>query len=148
MTLIEFIKRLESMDPNELLPIGIRNPHSYRGYYNELAFEPTDPIPVREAIKVAASASGMTFTAYKGGEYTMTNKTNCWLANWSELGEEIDCLFEDGDRHRVQLENAELRLENERLRAALREIAENPTGGVGCNPEGFVKKARAALEVK
>lgn len=35
-----------------------------------------------------------------------------------------------------------------RLRAALREIAEHPTGGVGCNPEGFVKAARAALEGK
>lgn len=36
--------------------------------------------------------------------------------------------------------------EIERLRAALRAIAEHPTGGVGCNPEGFVQDARAALE--
>ena len=28
---------------------------------------------------------------------------------------------------------------------ALREIAEQPTGGIGCNPEGFVKIARARL---
>jgi hypothetical protein len=35
--------------------------------------------------------------------------------------------------------------EIERLRAALVRIGYHPTGGTGCNPEGFVETARAAL---
>ena len=35
--------------------------------------------------------------------------------------------------------------EIERLRGALVRIGYHPTGGTGCNPEGFVEIARAAL---
>lgn len=142
MTLIEFIKRLKSMDPNELLPVGIRNPHSYRGFYDELAFEPTDPIPVNEAIKVAESAIGMTFTAYKGGEYKMSGKTNCWLAEWGELGDEIDCMFCAGDSRIKQLE-----LEIERLRAALRDMLKIAEGWpmTASYLDQITKAAHAAL---
>ena len=44
--------------------------------------------------------------------------------------------------------NAEIALNARHFAEALREIAEHPTGGIGCNPEGFVKAARAALEGK
>jgi hypothetical protein len=36
--------------------------------------------------------------------------------------------------------------ENKRLREVLGEIANHPTGGIGCNPVQFVEAARAALK--
>lgn len=36
--------------------------------------------------------------------------------------------------------------EIERLRSALREITNHPTGGVGCNPQTFVEIASKALK--
>lgn len=39
-----------------------------------------------------------------------------------------------------------LRKRMQKLEDALREIANHPTGGVGCNPQTFVETARKALE--
>ena len=49
---------------------------------------------------------------------------------------------------RLRAWNAEIALNARHFAEVLREIAEHPTGGVGCNPEVFVKAARTALEGK
>jgi hypothetical protein len=67
------------------------------------------------------------------------------------LKAEVDFLGGELAAARAEIErlrawNAEIALNARHFAEALREIAEHPTGGVGCNPEGFVRAARAALE--
>ena len=89
MILKELIDFLESKDPTIILPLGFNNPDSYRGYYEELAFEPAENISIGEMLKCAIEALGSTYTGYKGGEYTMGEYTDVYLANWGETGESI-----------------------------------------------------------
>lgn len=80
MTLDELISALDSEDPNRLLPLGFSNPHSFRGSYCDLAFEPTANVTVGRMLADARSARGATYGGYKGGEYTMDGLTDCWLS--------------------------------------------------------------------
>lgn len=90
MTLDELINALHEQDPALVLPRGFANPHSYRGFFDELAFEPTENVTVGSMLGACWSARGETYTACKGGEYTMTGDTPCWLAlHGSNGGEEI-----------------------------------------------------------
>jgi hypothetical protein len=74
------ITRLEQEDPNRVLPIGFANPHSYRGYYEQLAFEPVRDISVGDMLTAARAALGTTFEGWKGGDYLMIESTDCWIS--------------------------------------------------------------------
>lgn len=80
MTLDELIAALEAEDPDKVLPLGFTNPHSWRGVYSELAFEPTADVTVGRMLADAQSALGATYEGWKGGDYTMDGLTDCWLA--------------------------------------------------------------------
>jgi hypothetical protein len=80
MTLSELIAALEAADPALKVPLGFSNPHSYRGDYMDLAFEPTANVTVGEMLADARSALGSTYQGWKGGDYTMGKYTDCWLA--------------------------------------------------------------------
>ena len=84
MYLGELIQKLEEADPNLTVRMGFGSPHSYRGYYDELAFEPAPNVPVGSMLKAARSALGKTFTGYKGGEFTMDKYTNVWISRYGE----------------------------------------------------------------
>jgi len=80
MYLKELIAVLEAEDPARVIPLGFCEPHSYRGYYEQLAFEPAENIAVGEMLAAAKSALGATYQGYKGGDFTMTDYTDCWLS--------------------------------------------------------------------
>lgn len=80
LTLGEIIARLEQEDPARLLPLGFANPHSYRGDYFELAFEPVRDVTVGEVLAEARFAVGATFQGWKGGDYTMNELSDCWIS--------------------------------------------------------------------
>lgn len=80
MTLGELIEALEAEPKDKLVFHGFNNPHSYRGYYNDLAFEPAQDITVGEMLEAARSAVGKTFTGYKGGDFKMDTYTDVWLS--------------------------------------------------------------------
>jgi len=80
MTLEELIAALEAADPNLCLPLGFSHPHSYRGDYMDLAFEPTANVTVGEMLADARSALGATYQGWKGGDFEMRGWTTCWLA--------------------------------------------------------------------
>jgi hypothetical protein len=82
MSLGGIIARLEREDPARVLPIGFADPHSYRGYYEQLAFEPRRNISIGDMLEAARSALGATFEGYKGGEYTMHEYTECWISHY------------------------------------------------------------------
>lgn len=75
--LIEVLKRLPAD-----LPVGLGRAHSYRGYYDQLSFEPMEGVTAAQALAEAQAAVGRTFTGYKGGEYTMDEHTDCWVSPW------------------------------------------------------------------
>lgn len=91
MTLGELIEILSSAE-NKIVPVGFLNPRSYRGYYDNLAFEPAEDVSVSQMLDAAKSALGKTFTGYKGGEYLMTKETECYIANYGCCGEELGLL--------------------------------------------------------
>lgn len=89
MRLADLISWLEQRDPNIVVPCGFHYPHSYRGYYDELAFQPKANTTVGEMLQCARSALGKTFTGYKGGEYRMKDYTGVHLAYYGHEGEGI-----------------------------------------------------------
>lgn len=93
MVLQELIAFLEARDPSITAPMGFGRPHSYRGFYEQLAFEPTPNVTVGQMLTAARLALGMTFTGYKGGEYEMGEYTTVNLANYGETGEEIGSIL-------------------------------------------------------
>lgn len=88
MTLSELIGALEAEDPDLLLPLGFSNPHSYRGIYEDLAFEPVADVTIGQMLADARSALDATYEAWKGGEYTMREYADCWLAEEGRGGGE------------------------------------------------------------
>jgi hypothetical protein len=80
MTLQELIAFLECQDPDLVVPLGFGSPHSYRGFYSELAFEPAADVTVRAMLEAAQSALGRSYEGWKGGSYIMDAGTPCWLA--------------------------------------------------------------------
>jgi hypothetical protein len=89
MTLGELIAALAAAPAGKAVAHGFGNPHSYRGYYDEVAFEPARNITVGDMLAAARSALGATFQGWKGGDYVMKEYTDCWLATEGDCGETI-----------------------------------------------------------
>lgn len=89
MMLKQLIENLEQLDPNLVVPNGFGNPHSYRGYYEDLAFEPMENVTVGQMLADAKESLGKTFTGYKGGEFKMGEYTDVFLAEHGYCGEEL-----------------------------------------------------------
>lgn len=79
LTLGDLIAALEAADPAQRVPLGFTEPHSYRGYYDELAFEVTADVTVGAMLADARSALGATYQGWKGGDYPMDADTPVWL---------------------------------------------------------------------
>lgn len=96
MTLGALIERLEAL-PQDLLVEGICDPHSYRGYYQDLAFETSaSKIPVSQALQVCRDCMGEVFQGYKGGDYQMGRQTPVWLASEGCCGQKVVALTDEG----------------------------------------------------
>jgi hypothetical protein len=89
MTLGELIAALEAAPADRIIRNGFESPHSYRGWYERLAFEPANNIRVGDMLDDARGALGRVFMGYKGGDYRMYGHTEVYLANYGECGEEI-----------------------------------------------------------
>lgn len=85
VTLGELVAALEPIWGHRI-ELGLAHPHSYRGSYNYVAFYPAEDVPVEEMLLEARGAIGSTFTAYKGGDYTMTAETPVYVAEWGSTG--------------------------------------------------------------
>jgi hypothetical protein len=90
MTLGELINALEDHDPAKIVPTGFNSPHSYRGCYEDLAFEPAANATVGDMLADARAALGTTYEGWKGGQFTMRDYTDCWLSQKGDAsGESI-----------------------------------------------------------
>jgi hypothetical protein len=82
MILKDLIYLLKQVPTDTPVAKGFGAPMSYRGYYERLAFRPVDDTTAGEMLRHAESAVGETFYGYKGGEYTMSLKTICHVADY------------------------------------------------------------------
>lgn len=82
----EFIEILKTADQEALVNLG--NPHSYRGYYADLALEPLNgaPIKVSQLIEQLTLTLDTFETGYKGGEFLMSADTPLWIAHYGGTG--------------------------------------------------------------
>lgn len=96
MTLGKMLSVLSKMPPDALVD-EIVYPHSYRGYYDDLAFERRGgKIAALEALKLCQSAMGKVFRGYKGGDFMMGELTPVWIAVCGNTGQRLIGIREDG----------------------------------------------------
>lgn len=86
LTLKELIAYLEQYSPETMPKQGFGNPHSYRGYYHCLAFEPMEGVTVAQMLEDAKNAIGSTYEGYKGGDYEMDGNTSVYIAHYGSTG--------------------------------------------------------------
>lgn len=79
MDLGRLINELAEADQDYVAKFGFRTPHSWRGDYMQLAFEPAENVTVASMLANARSALGATFIGYKGGYFTMNEDTDCYI---------------------------------------------------------------------
>lgn len=66
---------------------NLTNPHSYRGYYEDLAFELGEGAKSRkEMLEFCKNLVGKTFEGYRGGSYKMSYDAPLWVANCGDCG--------------------------------------------------------------
>ena len=91
LTLGNLISYLENMEDH--LVANLSHPHSYRGYYSDLAFEQgTGKTSSKDFLATCKKLVGRVFVGYKGGEYKMTLTTPLWVANWGVCGRPLIAL--------------------------------------------------------
>jgi hypothetical protein len=123
MTLQQLIERLRSEPRDLVVHHGFSSPHSYRGYYNQLAFQPAEGVTVGEMLADAEWALGKTFQGYRGGDFTMLACTPVWLAQYGCTGHELDEAWLVGVLHAASFVDERRELEQSPSEAAM--IREN-----------------------
>ena len=82
----DILDAFQQLDQDLILPIGLAEPHSYRGDYMDLAFEAVSDATVGDVTNMLGSCIGATFEGYKGGDYRMTRNSWCWIAPYGTSG--------------------------------------------------------------
>jgi hypothetical protein len=95
MRLENLISYLEALDPKQKVSFGFNCPHSYRGDYSELAFEPCKDTTVGNMLGIAKDSLGKEFIGYKGGDFEMGGYTRVYLANYGDTGEGLSVYLLD-----------------------------------------------------
>ena len=79
LTLGGLIDKLGEGNPSLMVPLSA--PHSYRGYYTDLAFEPGETL-LGELLSKCKVVLGTTMTGYKGGEFLMDKDVPLWVSEY------------------------------------------------------------------
>lgn len=89
MTLGKLIDQLEGM-PDGASVQALQSPRSYRGYYQDLAFErEAGEMPAAALLAICKKCMGEVFQGYKGGDFVMGRNTAIWIAAYGNCGEKI-----------------------------------------------------------
>jgi hypothetical protein len=90
MTLLELIHKLETLNPSAKVR-GFGTPHSYRGYYSDLAFDPSEASEktAHELAVEVRNCLGQTYEGYKGGDFYMGKTTPLWIAMYGMCGDKL-----------------------------------------------------------
>jgi hypothetical protein len=96
LTLGKLIEALEVMPSDAQVP-NLREPGSYRGYYEDLYFEIGDG--TRSAADLLAECRkcmGAVFHGYKGGDFVMGALTPLWVATYGCCGQKLIAVHQGG----------------------------------------------------
>jgi hypothetical protein len=108
MSIQELYETILHFDQGVTLFSAPSKPHSYRGYYERLAFEPSIVnSTIGEFRTMLIDCIGKTFTGYKGGKFTMCKDTIVHLAHCGSTGGEIIGLVAKADGVHVLTEENE-----------------------------------------
>jgi hypothetical protein len=67
--------------------LGVSSPHSYRGYYSDLAIEPSEQgLKVGELLDALYEVLDTELTGYKGEEFLMDSSVPVWVSFYGSLG--------------------------------------------------------------
>jgi len=89
ITLGDLIEWLEKQDQTLVVKDGFGSPHSDRGDYYDLAFDPLPEAKISEMLKHARNADGEIFQGYKGGDFKMDRDTRVHIGEYGECGDPI-----------------------------------------------------------
>ena len=83
---------------------GPSKPHSYRGYYSDLAFGTVSyEVTADYFLDQLKESLGAVFEGYKGGMYTMDKNTPLWVADYGSCGRAIIAWYFDDDEQELIL---------------------------------------------
>lgn len=85
---------LNMKDDSFVFTEGFSNVHSYRGYYDEVSFEPASDVALSFVKLQITSALNVTHIGYKGGEYNYDSDTPAHLAYYGCVSEESSANLE------------------------------------------------------
>ena len=93
MTLGSLISALEAMPPDAVVA-NIGAPHSYRGYYCDLAFELSPGTrPAKDLLTDCRTTLNSTLCGYKSGLYRMTADVPVWVSDYGSCGERLMSIY-------------------------------------------------------
>ena len=96
MTISDLLGRLSELQP-DLLIEGLGEPHSYRGYYSDLALARLGKsISVAALEETVGEVLGAELIGYKGGEFLMDEGTPVWVASYGSCGNKLIAINDDG----------------------------------------------------
>lgn len=98
LTLGGMIEKLKSFNSDCLIR-KLHSPHSYRGHYDDLAFEIDENgcMTIKELLNVVTGCLWQVFYGWKGGEFLMHEGTPIWIAEIGDCGVRIIDIRLDGD---------------------------------------------------
>lgn len=97
MTLGKLISALAEM-PDGAEVANLHGAHSYRGYYEDIAFERGEGNrPAADLLAECRAAMGEVFYGWKGGEFVMGALTPVWLAHRGDVGLKLMALRAGGE---------------------------------------------------
>lgn len=97
MTLGKLIAALEGM-PADAQVVNLHAAHSYRGYYEDLAFERGHGTRLAaDLLTDCKAAMGQAFGGYKGGDFVMGTLTPLWVARYGSTGDKLIALRAGGE---------------------------------------------------
>lgn len=94
VTLGAMIERLKELAGDVMVPLS--NPHSYRGYYSDIAFEPTEQVTAKDLLQECQESMGTCFQGWKGGDNYMHAGVPVWVANEGSCGKKLLAINDDG----------------------------------------------------
>lgn len=95
MTFGQLIGRLAQLPPDT--PIAAGDPDSYRGYYSDIALDPTEESTAGELLLECREMMGWTMTGYKGGEYPVHENVPVWVSPYGTCsGDKLMSIGDDG----------------------------------------------------
>lgn len=89
VSLKELIEIFKECPEGVVFKRGFEDAHSYRGYYDQLAVEPTEGTKIEDMIETLENAVGESFTGYKGGSFLMYGSEKVYLSFYGRCSGDI-----------------------------------------------------------